>query len=29
VVPSAPHWRNPEQRELYLAGLRLAADEGT
>jgi tetratricopeptide (TPR) repeat protein len=27
VVPSAAHWRNPEQRELYLAGLRLAAGE--
>jgi adenylate cyclase len=27
VVPSATHWRNPEQRELYLAGLRLAAGE--
>jgi TolB-like protein/class 3 adenylate cyclase len=29
VVPSAEHWRNPEQRELYLAGLRLAAGEAT
>jgi adenylate cyclase len=29
VVPSAAHWRNPEHRELYLAGLRLAADEGS
>jgi TolB-like protein/class 3 adenylate cyclase len=28
VVPSsAAHWRNPEQRELYLSGLRLAAGE--
>jgi adenylate cyclase len=25
VVPSAMHWRNPEHRELYLQGLRLAA----
>jgi tetratricopeptide (TPR) repeat protein len=29
VVPSADHWRNPEQREFYLAGLRLAAGEAT
>ena len=29
VVPSAAHWRNPEHRELYLSGLRLAAGEGT
>jgi len=29
VVPSATHWRNPEQRELYLSGLRLAAGEAT
>jgi adenylate cyclase len=29
VVPSATHWRNPGQRELYLAGLRLAAGETT
>jgi len=29
VVPSAAHWRNPEHRELYLSGLRLAADEAT
>jgi adenylate cyclase len=29
VVPSAEHWRNPEQRELYLSGLRLAAGETT
>jgi TolB-like protein len=25
VVPTATHWRNPEDRELYLQGLRLAA----
>jgi len=25
VIPSAEHWRNPEHRELYLSGLRLAA----
>ena len=24
VVPSATHWRNPEHREFYLSGLRLA-----
>jgi len=24
VVPSAAHWRNPEHRELFLSGLRLA-----
>jgi len=29
VVPSAAHWRNPEHRELYPSGLRLAADEVT
>jgi tetratricopeptide (TPR) repeat protein len=29
VVPSATQWRNPEHRELYLSGLRLAADEIT
>jgi adenylate cyclase len=29
VVPSARHWRNPEHRELYLEGLRLAAGEAT
>jgi adenylate cyclase len=29
VVPSAEHWRNLEQRELYLSGLRLAARETT
>jgi adenylate cyclase len=27
VVPAATHWRNPEQRELFLSGLRLAAGE--
>jgi adenylate cyclase len=27
LAPSATHWRNPEQRELYLGGLRLAAGE--
>jgi len=30
IVPkNATHWRNPEHRELYLSGLRLAADETT
>jgi len=29
VVPSASHWRNPEHRELYLSGLRLAVGEAT
>jgi len=29
VVPAATHWRNLEQRELYLSGLRLAAGEVT
>jgi adenylate cyclase len=29
IVPSAAHWRNPEHRELYLSGLRLAAGETT
>jgi hypothetical protein len=29
VVPHATHWRNPEHRELYLSGLRLAAGEAT
>jgi adenylate cyclase len=24
VQPSADHWRDPEQREFYLSGLRLA-----
>jgi adenylate cyclase len=28
VVPTAEHWRNPQQRELYLSGLRLAAGSG-
>jgi adenylate cyclase len=27
VMPSAMHWRNPEHRELFLSGLRLAAGE--
>jgi adenylate cyclase len=26
-VPSNPPWRNPEDRELYLSGLRLAMGE--
>jgi TolB-like protein len=25
VIPNAAHWRNPEHRELFLSGLRLAA----
>ena len=29
IVPSAAHLRNPEHRELYLSGLRLAAGETT
>ena len=29
VVPDATHWRNPEHRELFLSGLRLAAGEET
>jgi len=29
IVPEAAHWRNPEHRELYLSGLRLAAGEAT
>jgi adenylate cyclase len=29
VLPNASHWRDPEQRELYLSGLRLAAGEYT
>ncbi len=29
VLPSATHWRDPEQRELYLAGLRLAMGGAT
>ena len=28
VVPTATHWRNLEQRELYISGLRLAAAPG-
>jgi hypothetical protein len=27
VVPSAAHWRDPEQCAFYLEGLRLAAGE--
>jgi len=27
VMPDAKHWRNPEHRELFLSGLRLAAGE--
>ena len=29
VVPGAEHWRDPECREFYLSGLRLAASEGS
>jgi len=29
VIPDASHYRNPEHRELYLSGLRLAAGEAT
>jgi adenylate cyclase len=29
VVPTAMHWRNPEHRELFLSGVRLAAGETT
>jgi adenylate cyclase len=29
VITDASFFRNPEQRELYLSGLRLAAGEGT
>jgi adenylate cyclase len=29
VVPSATHWRDPDQRAFYLEGLRLAAGETT
>ena len=29
VMENATHWRNAEQRELYLSGLRLAMGEGT
>jgi pentatricopeptide repeat protein len=28
VAPRAMYWRNPEDRELFLQGLRLAAGEG-
>ena len=28
IVPSELPWRNPEDRELLLSGLRLAAGEG-
>jgi adenylate cyclase len=27
LVPNAVHWRNPEHRELFLSGLRLAMGE--
>ena len=27
VLPKADHWRDPEQREFYLSGLRLAMSE--
>jgi adenylate cyclase len=29
VIPSAEHWRDPAQREFYLAGLRLAVENDT
>jgi TolB-like protein/class 3 adenylate cyclase len=29
VIPKATHWRNPEHRELFLSGLRLATGEET
>jgi tetratricopeptide (TPR) repeat protein len=29
VMPNLAHWRDPEQRELFLSGLRLATGEGT
>ena len=29
LIPSATHWRDPQQREFYLEGLRLAAGERT
>jgi adenylate cyclase len=29
VLPKADHWRDPEQREFYLSGLRLAMSEAT
>jgi len=28
LVPTAEHWRDPQQRELYLSGLRLAVGTG-
>ncbi len=28
IVPTAEHWRDPQQRELYLSGLRLAVGTG-
>ena len=28
VIPRGMYWRNPEDRELFLQGLRLAAGEG-
>ena len=27
LVPAAEHWRDPNQREFYLSGLRLAIGE--
>jgi adenylate cyclase len=27
VLPNADHWRDPEQREFFLSGLRLAVGE--
>jgi adenylate cyclase len=29
VIPSGEHWRIPEDREFFLAGLRLAAGDAT
>jgi len=29
IVPIAAHWRDPQQRELYLSGLRVAAGDAT
>ena len=29
IVPDATHWRNSEQRDLYLEGLRLGAGQET
>ena len=29
LLPDADHWRDPEQREFYLSGLRLAMSEAT